>query len=230
VLSAPSTDVRLHLEVTPGFLGRHPPIPSLYPRPVRRAVLAVPLLLLAGCGGSSAPSAAPAPSPSAAPVPQIVLPAGPLRDLVPRADEIPNGMLPVLAGSGPRDQQAIAAYSADPKAAATLLTEHGFRSAYVGQYADPANGRVLSVVVTRFATAAGATADLAGDLAASGGDPIAATTIGDTSQVRRQPLPGGGGQLVTVRFRRGATTWLVAYGAKPVADPAVAIGIARRLS
>jgi hypothetical protein len=196
---------------------------------VRRALLALPLLLAAGCGGSTPPTAAPRAS-TAPPVPQIVLPAGALRDLVPRSSEVPPGMLPVLAGSGPRDAATIAAYSADPAAAGRLLTAHGFRSAYVGQYADPGNGRVLSVVVTRFATAAGATADLAGDLAASGGDRVDAPTIGEASQVRRQPLPAGGGQLVTVRFRKAATTWLVAYGAKPAADPAVAIGLAKVLA
>lgn len=207
-------------------------MPSPYPRPVRRALLALPLLL-AACGSSSpaaVPAAVPTPSASAAPVPQIVLPAGELRDLVPRAGEVPNGLVPVLAGSGPRDAATIATYSADPRAAATLLAEHGLRSAYVGQYADPSNGRVLSVVVTRFATAAGATADLAGDLAASGGDEVKAAPIGDTSQVRRQPLPSGGGQLVTVRFRKGTTTWLVAYGGKPTADPQVAVSIAKVLA
>jgi hypothetical protein len=48
--------------------------------------------------------------------------------------------------------------------------------------------------------------------------------------VRRQPLPDGKGQLVTVRFRKGATTWLVAYGAAPSADPQVAVDIATALA
>lgn len=163
-------------------------------------------------------------------VPDIVLPADPLRDLVPRTADLPPGMVPILAGSGPRDAHAIATYSADPKAAGTLLTTHGFRSAYVAQYADPTSGRVLSVVVSRFATAAGATADLATDLAASTGEQISTTTVGELSQVRRQPLPGGKGQLVTVRFRKQATTWLVAYGAMPTADPHVATDLATTLA
>lgn len=188
------------------------------------------LVVLAGCGGSTTSTADPTPQPSPPPVPDIVLPAGPLRDLVPRTADLPPGMVAILAGSGPRDARAIAAYSADPAKAAALLTRHGFRSAYVAQYADPATGRVLSVVVTRFGTAAGAAADLAADLRASAGEPVAAEQIGDRSDVRRQPLPGGKGELVTVRFRKGATTWLVAYGASPTADPAVAVQLTTTLA
>lgn len=193
------------------------------------------LVLLAGCGGSSAPTtAAPTPARSTGPTadgaPDIVLPADPLRDLVPRSSDLPPGLVAILAGSGPRDAAAIAAYSADPTSAAALLTTHGFRSAYVAQYADPATDRVLSVVVSRFSTAAGATADLGADLTASTGDQVTAATIGEQSQVRRQPLPAGKGELVTVRFRKGATTWLVAYGAGPTADPAVAVELATALA
>ena len=189
------------------------------------------LVLLAGCGGSPArPPSTTTPSPSAVAVPDIVLPADPLRDLVPRTADLPPGMVAILAGSGPRDAAAIAAYSADPKAAGALLRTHGFRSAYVAQYADPATGRSLSVVVSRFGTASGAAADLGADLAGSSGERITAETVGDRSDVRRQPLPGGKGQLVTVRFGKGATTWLVAYGASPTADPTVAVDLARVLA
>lgn len=189
--------------------------------------------LVAGCSGSSGPSAGPTPGGSAVAstaVPDIALPADPLRDLVPTTADLPPGMVAILAGSGPRDAHAIAGYSADPKSAGTLLTQHGFRSAYVGQYADPATGRVLSVVVSRFSTSSGATADLAADLAASTGEEIKADQVGEKSDVRRQPLPGGKGQLVTVRFRKGATTWLVAYGAGPTADPDVAVQLAKTLA
>jgi hypothetical protein len=192
------------------------------------------LALLVGCGGSSNPSAEPTGSGNAPPastaVPDIALPADPLRDLVPQAADLPPGMVAILAGSGPRDAHTIAGYSADPKSAGTLLTQHGFRSAYVAQYADPATGRVLSVVASRFATATGAAADLDADLKASTGEQITAATIGEKSDVRRQPLPGGKGQLVTVRFRKGATTWLVAYGANPTADPKVATDLATTLA
>jgi hypothetical protein len=191
------------------------------------------LALLVGCGGSSSPSSGPGPSASSieasTAVPDIVLPADPLRDLVPRTADLPPGLVAILAGSGPRDAKAIAGYSADPKSAATLLTQHGFRSAYVAQYADPATGRVLSVVVSRFSTAAGAAADLDADLKGSTGEQIKGDVIGEKSDVRRQPLPGGKGQLVTVRFGKGATTWLVAYGA-PTADPKVAIDLAKTLA
>ena len=91
-------------------------------------------------------------------------------------------------------------------------------------------GRVLSAVVVRFADAAGAEADLAGDLTGAGGEVVDVPTVGEQSQVRRQPLPGeSDGELVTVRFREGATTWLLAYGAAPKADPAVAVELARAL-
>jgi hypothetical protein len=194
------------------------------------------LLVLTACSGSSGGGGAGATatpstatiSPAAAP--DIVLPADPLRDLVPRTADLPAGMVAILAGSGPRDAHAIAAFSADPKQAGTLLAQHGFRSAYVAQYADPATGRTLSVVVSRFSTAAGATADLDADLSSSTGETVKAATIGEKSEVRRQPLPSGGGQLVTVRFRKGATTWLVAYGASPTADPAVAVDLATTLA
>lgn len=192
------------------------------------------IVVLSACGGNSGPAAAPSPSaptgPTTTAVPDIALPADPLRDLVPRTADLPPGLVAILAGSGPRDAAAIAAYSADPKSAGALLTDHGFRSAYVAQYADPSTGRVLSVVVTRFSTAAGAKADLDTDLKASAGEQVPASTVGDASQVRRQPLPGGAGQLVTVRFGKGATTWLVAYGAKPTADPAIAIELAKTLA
>jgi hypothetical protein len=194
-------------------------------------------MLLCGFALSACSSAgsAPTPSPSrAAPaaVPPVGLPPGPLRDLVPAASDLPPGVVPVVAGSGPRDVATVAGYSADPTQARRLLLAHGFRAAYVAQYADPASGAVLSVVVARFATVAGATQDLDGDLAASTGSPVPAPRIGDQSQVRAQPLRQAShpGRLVTVRFRRAATTWLVAYGAAPSADPQVALGIARALA
>ena len=192
-------------------------------------------LLLPACSGSDEePAARPTVSaePPSSAAPEILLPAGPLRELVPASGDLPAGMVPILAGTGPRDVKAVAGYSADPSKAEKLLAEHGFRNAYVAQYADPATGRVLSVVASRFSTAAGATADLAGDLTASGGSPVPSPTVGEQSQVLVQPLPQAAtpGELVTVRFRKGATTWLVAYGASPKAEVDVALGIARTLA
>lgn len=191
------------------------------------------MAVLSSCGGGSdqaTPSGSPSAAAASTAVPDIVLPDDPLRDLVPRTADLPPGLVAILAGSGPRDAGAIAAYSADPKAAGGLLTSHGFQSAYVAQYADPATGSVLSVVVSRFSTAAGATADLTADLAGSTGDEVATAKVGEQSQVRRQPLPGGKGELVTVRFRKAAITWLVAYGAAPTADPQVAVALATTLA
>ncbi len=189
--------------------------------------------LLTGCSDDEPDAAPQPPSESAlnAPVPGVTLPADPLRALVPEPDEVPAGLVPLVAGSGRRDAAAIAEFSADPAAARTALAEHGFSGAYVAQYAHPADGRVLSVVVVRFRDAAGAEADLTGDLAGSSGEVVQVATVGDQSQVRRQPLPGeGGGELVTLRFRAGATTWLLAYGARPTADPQVAVELGRLLA
>lgn len=189
-------------------------------------------LVAAGCSDDP-PAADPQPPSSAAltePLPDVSLPEDPLRPLVPAPDEVPAGMVPLLAGSGSRDAAAIAEFSSDPSAAARALDEHGFRSAYVAQYAHPSDGRVLSVVVVRFADAAGARADLEGDLAGSSGEVLEVATVGEQSQLRRQPLPGDdAGELVTLRFRSGATTWLLAYGARPTVDPQVAVELARPL-
>lgn len=194
------------------------------------AAAALTCALLAGCS-SDEPDAAPQkPSASAleAPLPDVTLPADPLSPLVPAPDEVPAGMVPLLAATGPRDAKAIAEFSSDPAAAAGALAAHGFRSAYVAQYAHPSDGRVLSVVVSRFTDAAGAKADYEGDVAASSGDLVETAAVGEASQVRRQPLPGGSGELVTLRFRKGSTTWLLAYGA-PTADAAVAVDLAQAL-
>lgn len=192
-------------------------------------------LVLVGCSDSDPEEQARV---AATAVPEIALPDGELRDLVPATKDLPPGMVPIVAGSGSRDLAAIAEYSADPAKARALLSEHGFTAAYTGQYADPQTGRVLSVVVTRFATAAGAEADLTGDLQASTGEVLPGAPIGEQSEVRRQPLPAASpspgstptaGELVTVRFRQGALTWLVAYGSSPTADPEVAREVAQRL-
>ena len=199
---------------------------------VAAAALAV-ACLLAGCSGDEPEAAPQPPSESAlnAPVPGVTLPADPLRTLVPEPDEVPAGLVPLVAGSGPRDAAAIAEFSADPAAARTALAEHGFAGAYVAQYAHPSDGRVLSVVVARFRDAAGAKADLTGDLTGASGEVVAVPSVGEQSEVRRQPLPGNaGGELVTLRFRAGATTWLLAYGARPAADPQVAVELGRMLA
>lgn len=166
---------------------------------------------------------------AAAPVPGLSLPADPLTPLVPAPDEVPTGMVPLLTGSGRRDAAAIAGFSSDATAAAAALAAHGFTNAYVAQYADPASARVLSVVVVRFATPEGASADLDGDVAGSSGELVQAATVGTVSQLRRQPLPGGG-ELLTLRFRKGATTWLLAYGDRPTADVEVAVRLGRLLT
>lgn len=192
---------------------------------------------LAGCSGDDQ-AARPAPRASAVPesslaerfLPEISLPADALTNLVPAPAEVPAGMVPLLTSTGKRDLAAVAAYSADPAAAAKALSEHRFQNAYVAQYADPNGPKVLSVVVSRFADAAGADADLTGDLAASSGELLDLAHLGEASQSRRQALPdGSGGELLTLRFRQGRTTWLLAYGDRPRAEPQVALALGRLL-
>ena len=196
-----------------------------------RSRLALACLLLAvpvaGCSdGDDGPPSAAAVS---APVPGVTLPPDALRDLVPTPAEVPAGMTPLLTATGPRDAAAIAAFSADPAAAGRALKANGFSRAYVAQYASQASGEVLSVVAVRFTTVKGATADLTADIKASSGTRVALAAVGDQSAATTQPLPKDGGQLLTLRFRSGPTTWLVAYGKKPSPDPAVALALARKL-
>lgn len=194
--------------------------------PLLLGCLAVLLSVTACSGGGEDP---PSSAAASAPVPGVTLPADELMELVPTPAEVPAGMTPLLTATGPRDLSAIAGFSADPAAAATALKANGFRKAYVAQYAHPSDGRVLSVVAVRFATAKGATADLAADLRTSAGTKVSADRVGDLSAATTQPLPQGAGELVTLRFRSGATTWLVAYGAKPKADPAIAVRLGKAL-
>lgn len=209
---------------------------------MRIVLLGLLAALTLGACSSDASTEARSPAPSVQTArPDILLPAGPLRDLVPATADLPPGMVAILAGSGARDVAAIAEYSADPVKARTQLVKNGFRRAYTAQYADPLTGRVLSVVVTQFATATGARDDLQGDLSASSGTQVEAAPVGEQSDVRRQllpptsPSPGAAAtaspaqELVTVRFRQGLYTWLVAYGSTPPADVDVALMVARAL-
>jgi len=198
------------------------------------AVLALPLLLTA-CSDktpSSDPQAA-----ASAPVPGVTLPPGTLSQLVPAPDEVPAGMVPVLLGSGPRTLDQVAEYSgtgdAKTRAAAALRT-HGFQEAYVAQYANQTTGQVLSVEVSRFATAQGATLDFSDDQKGTAGTPVSAESLGDASSVTKQVIKGSGqgavqSQLVLVRFLRGTDTWVLAYQAAPTAEATVAVELAKRL-
>ena len=140
--------------------------------------------------------------------------------------EVDVTLTPIAMQTGARDISSIAAFSSDPKAARQTLQKHGFQSAYVVQYADPASSAVVTNVVTKFATAEGATADLTGDLAQSArtGTPYDVTGLGDQAGgVRGKFSPtAADGTLVTLRWRVGDTTWLLAVGAsKPVDEGGV---------
>ena len=192
--------------------------------------LSIAACLLAGCSGSATTGVTGVALSTMAPIPGLALPASPMVALVPSPQEAPKGMVPLMTSSGPRDLAAVAGFSKDSAAAAATLTAHGFTGAYVVQYADPLDGRVLSVVASRFRDVAGAAADLASDEAAQNGTPVTIDAVGEATQARRSVLPGkAGGELLFVRFRSGSTTWLVAYGARPSADPSIAVALAKTL-
>lgn len=189
-------------------------------------------VLLAGCAGSKGATQDPNVSASA-PIPGVTLPPGQLSDLVPAPTEVPAGMVPVVLGSGPRDLDQVAAYSGSgtvKAAAAATLRAHGFQQAYVAQYANQTTGQGLTVVVSRFATAAGATADFSDDEKGTAGTSVPSEQLGDASSVTKQTIPGSvASELVLVRFLRGTDTWVLAYQAAPTADPTVAVALAKRL-
>ena len=198
----------------------------------RLAALAVVPCLLAGCSdkgsGLDDPKAQ-----ASAPIPDLTLPPGTLSQLVPTPAEVPAGMVPVLQGSGPRTLDVVAGYSgtgATATQAAASLRAHGFQDAYVAQYANQATGQVLSVVVSRFTTGAGATADFSDDQRGTSGTIVTAETLGEASTVTTQTIAGKvSSELVLVRFLRGKDTWVIAYQAAPKADPAVPVGLAKTL-
>jgi hypothetical protein len=194
--------------------------------PLAAAVLGV--ALLAGCSddGAKPPVAA-----SSAPLP--TLPAGELSARVLQPEEVSRSLTPIAAQTGTRDVASIAAFSSNPTAARKSLEKHGFQAAYVVQYADPATSAVITNVVTKFATAAGATTDLTGDLASAArtGAAFAVTGLGDQAGGVRGRLQDSAaeGTLVTVRWRVGDTTWLLAVGAPKPVDADGVRGLADRL-
>jgi len=194
------------------------------------AVLVVPLLLT-GCSDGSKKDDAQAQA--SLPVPGLTLPPGALSQLVPSPSEVPAGMVPVVLGSGPRQLDEVAGYSGTGTTktqAAAALRAHGFQQAYVAQYANQTTGQVVSVVVSQFATAEGATADFNDDQNRTSGTAVSSETLGDASSVTKRVVAGTvASELVLVRFRRGTDTWVLAYQAAPTADPAVAVELAKRL-
>lgn len=203
------------------------------------ALGAVPLLL-AGCSGGSTSSSAPTPPPATAPVPGVTLPPGTGSDLVPAPDEVPAGMILLVKGSGPRDLQTVAGYSATGTgaahdaavaAAAAKLRSHGFVRAYVAQYLDSARGSVVSVLASTYSSPTGATADYADDEKATTGGHVTVPVVGDASSATVTRTAGKApGELLLLRFRKGATTWSLAYQAAPKADVSVAVALAQKLA
>jgi hypothetical protein len=201
---------------------------------MRRSLATLALLpfLLTGCSDDG-PDLSDPQAQASAPIPGVTLPPGGLKELVPAPEEVPAGMVPVLQGSGPRTIDVVAGYSgtgATATQAEASLRAHGFTDAYVAQYANQATGQVLSVVVSRFATPAGATADFSDDQKGTSGKIIPQEQLGDASSVTSQTVPGSvSSELVLVRFVRGTDTWVIAYQAAPKADPAVPVGLAKTI-
>ena len=174
--------------------------------------------LLPGCTDSGGdPTASPSPS-----VPLATLPPGELREKVLQPNEVTGNLVPIAAQTGTRDVKAVAAFYADPKAAERQLQKNGFQSSYVVQYADPATNAVITNVVTKFATAGGAEADLTADLRSSArtGAVFTVEGLGDQAGGVRGKRDKGSpeGSLVSLRWRLGDTTWLLAVSASTLVD------------
>lgn len=180
---------------------------------------------LSACGGNEQAK------PTETPRVVLTLPPGDLSDAVVQPDEVPDGVVPLIAQTGPADIAKIASFSADPGKAETSLKEHGFTSAYVATYGDEATGRIVVSVVTRFQTEQGATDDLAADLAASTGTKVEVDDLGDQAGGVRGPLDPAtdNGELVTLRWRKGSTTWLLAVGAQGDVDDDAVITLAKKV-
>jgi hypothetical protein len=166
------------------------------------------------------------------PVVAVTLPAGSLADQVLQEEDVPDGFVPLLAQTGPADIAKIAGFSSDSAAAEKSLREHGFKQGYVVQYGDPKSGRFIVNVVATFETEAGATADLTADIesARKTGTPFPVTDLGDQAGGVR----GANGataqtasDLVTVRWRKGSTTWLLAVGASGTVEQDAVVSLAR---
>jgi hypothetical protein len=193
------------------------------PRLITRTAAALAAVaLLAGCSGSGSGAKT-----GATPTPTVViptLPPGELREKVLQPQEVTTNLVPIAAQTGTRDVKGIAGFSADPKAAEQALTKNGFQSAYVVQYADPATNAVITNVVTKFATAEGATTDLTADLAASAktGAVFPVEGLGEQAGGIRGKRDDASpeGSLVTLRWRSGDTTWLLAVSASTLVDQA----------
>jgi len=162
----------------------------------------------------------------------VTLPPGSLADRVLQEDDVPDGFVPLLTQTGPADITKIAGFSSDSAAAESSLREHGFDTGYVVQYGDQKSGRFIVNVVSTFETTEGATADLTADLesARKSGTPFIVTDLGDQAGGVR----GGNGSskqtasdLVTVRWRKGSTTWLLAVGASGTVEQDAVVKLAR---
>ena len=184
-------------------------VPSLTRRAAAALVAAV---LVAGCSESGDPKASPTPS-----VALATLPPGELREKVLQPGEVGRNLVPIAAQTGTRDLNGIAAFSANPATAKKALQKNGFQTAYVVQYADPATGAVVTNVASKFATAAGATADLTADLKSTSktGAVFPVDGLGDQAGGIRGKRDDKAvqGSLVTLRWRQGEVTWLLAVSA-----------------
>lgn len=161
------------------------------------------------------------PEPAATPTEAEELPADELVPLVPGPADVPVGMQLVGNGfSGPQGATEISSLSSDPEAAHHFLEDNGFEKGYSAQYGD-AEGALITAVVARFSSPAGATAYFKREVAEAREEAtqVPVTGLGDEAAQSRRTIPEGDvDEEVAIRFRRGDTWWVVSSAAPGKVD------------
>jgi hypothetical protein len=172
----------------------------------------------------------PAPTPSVSATPAATLPPDELTPLVPAPADVPAGMQLTGGGvSGPVDADEVSSLSSYPEAAEKALGVNGFESGYQVQYVDPASGALVTATVARFAAPEGAKAHFARDVAEARSEAAqeSVTGLGDEAAQSSFSVPEGDvDEVFALRFRKGATWWVLSTAAPGKADRA----LARRLA
>jgi hypothetical protein len=173
-------------------------------------------------------AATPAESPTPA-----TLPPDQLTPLVPGPADVPAGMELTGGGvSGPVDAGEVSSLSSYPEAAEKALAANGFTSGYQVQYVDPASGALVTATVARFAAPAGAKAHFARDVAEARSEAkqVPVNGLGDEAAASSFSVPEGDvDEVYGLRFRKGATWWVLSTAAPGKADRALARRLAETL-
>jgi hypothetical protein len=189
----------------------------------------------APAGGASGASSATSVDPRVEPpttIPPATLRPDELVELVPGADDVPAGMQLYGPASGPAGVDEIASHSDDPERMEHEIKDHHLEAGYQAQYVDPTTGALVSVYVSRWASAADARAIHALEVAETDAvaDRFEVTGLGDEAAGFRQSVPEGDiSHLVTLRVRLGTITWTVQAGGTDRADEAFARQLAETL-